>query len=164
MYIVSLAFYPSNLLSLTCFFFLYFCIFGASAPSLSVSVDSAAPSVDPVVQVPPPLMSLVTTPPQPSDHSNAVDEDPAASQASLFSSEAPIRSFSDDEMMPNPVLTPSPSIFSFTGLSEDSQSIRIAWFLVFSFLCIVSLVFHPSNLLSLTCFFFLYFWPFLSRW
>ena len=95
----------------------------ASAPSLSVSVDSAAPSVDPVVQVPPPLMSLVTTPPQPSDHSNAVDEDPAASQASLFSSEAPIRSFSDDEMMPNPVLTPSPSIFSFTGLSEDRKSI-----------------------------------------
>ena len=85
-------------------------------------MDSAAPSVDPVVQVPPPLMSLVTTPPQPSDHSNAVDEDPATSQASLFSSEAPIRSFSD-EMMPNPVLTHSPSISSFTGLSEDSPSI-----------------------------------------
>ena len=93
------------------------------APSLSASVDSAAPSADPVVQVPPPLMSLGTTPPQISDRPDAMDEDPAASQASLFSSETSIGYFSDDEMTPTPVLTPSPSISSFTGLSEDSQSI-----------------------------------------
>ena len=95
----------------------------APAPSLSTSMDSAAPPVDPVVQVPPPLMSLVTTPPQTSDRPDTMNEDPAASQASLFSSEASIGSFSDDEMTPTPVLTPFPSITSFTGLSEDSQSI-----------------------------------------
>ena len=95
----------------------------APAPSVSASVDSAAPSADPVVQVVPPLMSLETTPPQISDRPDAMDEDPAASQASLFSSETSIGYFSDDEMTPTPVLTPSPSISSFTGLSEDSQSI-----------------------------------------
>ena len=95
----------------------------APAPCPSTSVDSTAPSVDPVVQVLPPLMSLVTTPPQTSGRPDTMVEDPVASQASLFSSEASIGSFSDDEMTPTPVLTPSPSITSFTGLSEDSQSI-----------------------------------------
>ena len=75
--------------------------------------------MDPVDHVLPTLMSLVTTPPQPSDRPDDMDEDPAPSQASLFSSEASIGSFSDDEMTP----TPSPSISSFTGLSDDSQSI-----------------------------------------
>ena len=95
----------------------------APAPTLSASVDSAAPSADSVVQVPPPLMSLVPAPSQISERPDALDDDPAASQASLFSSEASIESFSDDEMTPTPVLTPSPSISSFTGVSEDSQSI-----------------------------------------
>ena len=80
----------------------------APAPNLSASVDSAAPSADPAVQVLPTLMSLVTTPPQPSDHPDDMDEDPAPSQASLFSSEASIGSFSDDELTPTPVPTPSP--------------------------------------------------------
>ena len=73
--------------------------------------------------MPPPLMSLVPAPPQISDRPDAMDDDPAMSEAFLFSSKASIGSFSDDEMTPTPVLIPSPSITSFTGLSEDSQSI-----------------------------------------
>ena len=68
-------------------------------------------------------MSLVTVPPQSSDHPVDMDEDPAPSQASLFSSEVSIGSFSDDELTPTPAPTPSPSISSFTDLSEVSQSI-----------------------------------------
>ena len=95
----------------------------APAPSPPVSVDSAAPPADAVVHEPPPLMSLVTSPLQSSDCPADIVEDPAPSQASLFSSEASIGSFSDDEMTPTPAPTPSPSISSFTDLSDDSQSI-----------------------------------------
>ena len=83
----------------------------APAPNLSASVDSAAPSADPVVQVLPTLMSLVTTPPQPSNRPVDMHEDPAPSQASLFSSEASIGSFSYDEMTP-PLSLPLPPLMT----------------------------------------------------
>lgn len=88
------------------------------------SVDPPVSSVDPVGQVPPPLMSVDVSSPQSVDPCDDMESDPAASQVSLFSqSEVSIGTFSSEEMTPPNASTPSPSISSFSSSVDNSQSI-----------------------------------------